>query len=93
MLSPSQKGFRRGMGTIDNIYVLNYLIYKRMAGEKEKMIVMFIDLRAAFYSVDKGKLIEALMMREVREGLVKRYEGRETVNRVRGEEEGKVFGR
>lgn len=66
-----------------------------MAGEKGKIIVMFIDLRAAFYSVDKGKLIEALMMREVREGLVKRYEGflRETVNRVKGEEEGKVFGR
>jgi len=26
MLSPSQTGFRKGMGTLDSIFVLNYLI-------------------------------------------------------------------
>lgn len=30
ILPPSQTEFRRGMGTIDNIYVLNYLINKQL---------------------------------------------------------------
>lgn len=27
MIPPNQTGFRREMGTIDNIYVLNYLLH------------------------------------------------------------------
>jgi len=33
MLPPSQTGFRKGMGTLDNIFVLNYLI-NRQIGKK-----------------------------------------------------------
>lgn len=43
ILPPSQAGFKKGMGTIDHIYVLNYLINKRVAKEKGKMIAMFVE--------------------------------------------------
>lgn len=42
ILPPSQAGFRKGMGTIDHIYVLNYLINKRV--DKGKIVVMIIDM-------------------------------------------------
>lgn len=45
ILSPCQTGFRKGMGTIDQTYVLNYLINRKVAEEKEKMLVMFIDIK------------------------------------------------
>jgi len=38
------------------------------------MIVLFIDLKAAFDSIDKGVLIDAMRERRVREGLVERME-------------------
>lgn len=46
------------MGTIDHIYVLNYLYKKRMAEKKRKMVVMFIDMKVAFDSVDREILLE-----------------------------------
>lgn len=33
MIPPNQTRFRRGMGTIDNIYVLNYMINKQIKRE------------------------------------------------------------
>lgn len=52
------------------------------------MIILFVDLRAAFDSVDRGLLTETIRRRGVREDLVKKYEGalRETVNRVKEDE-------
>lgn len=43
ILLPSQTGFREDMGTMDNIYVLNYGINKRVAERKGKMVVLFLD--------------------------------------------------
>lgn len=59
----------------NNIYVLNYLINKRVTAKKGKMVIMFIDVKAAFDSVDRGRLVEAMRKEGVREGLVKRCEG------------------
>lgn len=85
MIPPNQTGFRRGMGTIDNIYVLNYVINRQIAKKGGKLIAMFVDLKAAFDSVDRGILIRAMRERGVREGLVERVEEmlRETRSRVR----------
>ncbi|EZA53582.1 hypothetical protein X777_06938 [Ooceraea biroi] len=58
MLPSSQTGFKRGMGTIDNIYVLNYLINRQISKKKARIVIMFLDLKAAFDSVDRGILIE-----------------------------------
>lgn len=57
MIPHNQTGFRNGMSTIDNIYVLNYLIGRRI-GREGRMVAMFVDLRAAFNSVDKRVMIE-----------------------------------
>lgn len=60
LLPPSQTGFRKGMGTIDNIYTLNYLVNRQINIKGGKMIILFVDMKAAFYSVDREKLIEAM---------------------------------
>lgn len=81
----NQTGFRKGMGTIDNIYVLNHLVNKQLSREKGKLVAFFVDLRAAFDSVDRGILWKAMRERGIREGLVRRCEDmlRETRSRVK----------
>jgi len=53
MIPQNQTGLRRGMGTIDNIYVLNYLVNRQIHKNRGKLIAFFVDLRAAFDSVDR----------------------------------------
>ncbi|XP_071577718.1 uncharacterized protein [Temnothorax nylanderi] len=72
LLPPNQTGFRKGVGTTDNIYVLNYLINRQVNRKKGKMVVLFVDLKAAFDSVDRRILMEAIRKSGVREGLVMR---------------------
>jgi len=94
IMPANQTGFRKGMGTMDNIFTLNYLINKQLAKRKGMLVALFVDLKAAFDSVDRGVLIEAMRERGIREGLVKRVEEvmRETRNRVRvGREMGSSF--
>lgn len=82
------------MGTIDNIYVLNYVINKYVSKKERLLALFFVGLRAAFDSVDRTKLLNSMREREVREGLVERCGDvlRETIFRVRvGEELGKEF--
>jgi len=85
ILPPSQTGFRRGVRTIDQIYVLNYLINKRVVERKGKMVVMFMDMKAAFDSVDREILMKMMRKKGIRESLAVRCEEvlEETVNKVR----------
>ena len=94
MIPRNQTGFRKGMGTVDNIYVLNYMVNRQIEKKKGKMVAMFVDLKAAFDSVDRGKLIEAMRERGIRKGLVSRVERilKETRSRVKvGGEVGESF--
>ncbi|XP_046145234.1 uncharacterized protein LOC123988602 [Osmia bicornis bicornis] len=88
MIPDNQTGFRKGMGTMDNIYVLNFLVNRQIKKEKGKVMACFIDLKAAFDSVDRGVLMEALRERGVRKGLRERIKEvlRETKSRVRTNE-------
>jgi len=83
----NQTGFRKRMGTLDNIYIMNYLVNRQLGKKKRNMTALFIDLKAAFDSVDRGVLVGAMRERGVREGLVKRVEEvlKETKSKVRGE--------
>lgn len=80
----NQTGFRKKMGTIDNVYVFNYLIYKQL-GIGKKLVLMFVDLRAAFDTVDRTVLYETIKERGIREGLIRRIKEflRETRSRVK----------
>lgn len=71
MLSRSQAGFRRGMETMDQVYSLNYLVNRAIGG---KMTAIFINLRAAFDSVDREILVKTMQKRRVIESLVERVE-------------------
>lgn len=79
---------------MDNIYVLIYLITREVGKKKGRMVVLFINLKAAFDSLDRRILINTMNERRIREGLIERVEKvlRETNCRVkvRGEM-GKTF--
>ncbi|XP_071572354.1 uncharacterized protein [Temnothorax nylanderi] len=94
LIPDNQAGFRKGMGTMDQIFALNYLVNRQIGKEKGKMTVFFVDLKAAFDSVDKRVLIKTMRERGVRQGLIDRVEEvlRETKSRVgRGKESGGQF--
>lgn len=55
ILPSNQTKFRRGIGTMDNIYVLNYLINRQVMRGKERMVIIFVDLKAAFDLVNREK--------------------------------------
>lgn len=66
----NQKGFKKGMGTIDNIYVLNYLVNRQIEKKGKEMLRFFFDLRAAFDRVERKALVGEMRRQGVREGLV-----------------------
>jgi len=45
LIPPNQTGFKRGMGTMDNIFVLNHLINRQIEKKGGKMVAIFMDLR------------------------------------------------
>ena len=55
-ISHNQTGFRKGMGTIDNIYILNYLVNRNLGRKKGKLIALFVDFKAALDSVNRRVL-------------------------------------
>lgn len=89
ILPSNQIEFEKGIGTMDNIYVLNYLITKQVERRKEGMVIMFVDMKAAFDSVDRGKVVRAMREKGVRKGLAKKCEKvlRKAKGRVRCERE------
>lgn len=68
LIPQNQTGFRRGMGTMDNIYVLNYLNSKQANREKKRENGSNVCklIKAAFDSVDRERLIKT--MRENKKG-------------------------
>lgn len=85
LVPQNQMGFKKGMRTLDNIYVLNYLINKQLNKKKGKLVVLFGDLGAAFDSVDREVLGKAMRQKGISKGLVGRCEEmvRETRSRVK----------
>lgn len=85
MLSKNQIRFRKGKGTMDNIFVLKYLINRQLKKKGGKLIALFVDLKAAFDTVSRKTVVEAMKERGVRKELVERIEEvlRETRSRVR----------
>lgn len=90
----NQTGFRRKRGTIENIYVLNHIVGRELKKKGGKVVAMFVDLKAAFDTVDRRKLWEAMEKHGISERLRKRIQEIyvETTSRVRiGQEMGREF--
>lgn len=50
MMPQNQTDFRKGMGVIDNIYVLNFLVNRQLKRKGGMVMATFVDLKAAFDS-------------------------------------------
>lgn len=70
IIKPSLSG--KGMGTIDNVFILNYLINRQLEKERGRLVALFMDLRAAFNSMDRKVLVKAMRERGIREELTER---------------------
>lgn len=55
-ISQNQTRFRKGMGTMDNVCVLNYLVSTELNKRKGKM-AFFVDLWEAFDFVARGSCV------------------------------------
>lgn len=73
------------MSAKDNIYVLNYVVHREMQREGGEVWALFVDIKSAFDSVDRGVLWRALEERGVSEELLERLKEvhENTANRVR----------
>lgn len=65
-------GFRRSRGTLDNIYVLNYMVSRELQRKEGGEYAFFVNLRAAFDSVDRRRLWKAIIEKEMSKKLRKR---------------------
>lgn len=85
LIPHNRTGFRKGMGTVDNIYTLNFLINRQLGKKGGKLVALFVDMKAAFDSVDREILIGIMRELGIREGLTVRAEQmvRETRSRMR----------
>lgn len=72
ILSDTQAGFRKERCTIDNIYVLQYVVEKKLRKKGGKVYGFFVDLRTAFDSVNRDELWETMQRKGIRKGLIER---------------------
>lgn len=72
IMPKNQMRFRRGRGIMDNVYILNYIVNRQIEKKEGKLVALFVDLRAAFDSENRGMLLETMKKRGVREGLRER---------------------
>jgi len=75
VLPESQGGFRKGRGTMDNIFILNHIVRREKIKREKKVFALFVDLKAAFDNIKREKLwsiIEELEIEKHTIGRVKR---------------------
>jgi hypothetical protein len=84
-LPDGQAGFRKGRGTMDNVYILNHIIGNEIKKRGSKIYAFFVDLKAAFDNVERDLLWEYLRKKGINEHLVTKIEEiyEETISRVR----------
>lgn len=84
IIPENQAGFRKGLKILDNIYVINYLVIRQLEKREENLVAFFVNLKAAFDSIDRRILVKTMRERGIRTELVEKVEEvlRETRSRV-----------
>lgn len=69
---------------MDHMYVLDYLINRQLYKKERKLVALFVDLKAAFDSVDRGVLVRIIRGRVITDMITERVVEllRETRSRV-----------
>ena len=94
ILPDTQASFRKGRGTINNIYILQHVTEKAIEKKKGKLYTFFIDQRAAFDRIVREKLWETMENAGIGIDLVNRTREiyTETRNKIKvGEEMSRAF--
>lgn len=65
----TQAGFRSGRSTIDNIFILNYVVNKELQVKGGKLCTFFADLKAAFDKLKREKLSQMVEERAISQQL------------------------
>ena len=87
ILPEGQAGFRKGRSTLDNIYVLNHIIQKGKV-KGLKTYASFVDLKAAFDTVDRELLWEIMEKVGISKYIIERIKEIYQETRVRVRVEG-----
>lgn len=74
ILPEGQAGFRKERSTMDNIFVLDYVVQSPKV-RKEKTYALFVDLKAAFDMVNRKKLRCILEQAGVSNYVIERIKG------------------
>ena len=93
-LRETQFGFRKGRGTMDAVYTINYIVNKELAKKGGKIFAFFADMKAAFDKVNRKQMVEAMEKMEIEPNLRRRiaeiYEETRNVIKI-GEERSQEF--
>lgn len=89
MLPESQGGFRKGRGTIDNIFILNHIIQREERNKEKKVYAIFMNFKAAFDNVNRRRLWEILGEKGIKKELIRRLEKIESTVMIVRTKEGK----
>lgn len=57
LMPENQAEFRKEKRVMDNVYILNFLVGRNLNRREGKMVVFFLDLKAAFDSMDRRILL------------------------------------
>jgi hypothetical protein len=72
VLPDGQAGFRKGRGTMDNVYILNQIVGNEIKKRGSKIYAFFVDLKAVFDNVERHLLWEYLRKKGINEHLVQK---------------------
>ena len=94
MVKDNQIGFTRGGRLEYNLFILQYLVEKTFEIDSayyNRLVVVALDFRKAYDSIDRGRLLEALVRYKINPGLIdlvaRVYSGDEVVIRWGDREE------
>ena len=69
LLPENQAGFRAGYSTVDNAFVLYYIVNKYLNMKRKPVYVAFVDFKKAFDSVNHTKLFNVLQKNNIKGNL------------------------